>query len=57
MVGEKKVIAGLREYYKNNKFKFASSDDFYLAFSKACHSDLKNYFDGFLNGTTIISSL
>lgn len=57
MVGEKKVIAGLREYYKNNKFKFASSDDFYLAFSKACHSDLKNYFDGFLNGTTIISCL
>lgn len=57
MVGEKKVVAGLREYYQNNKFKTASSDDFYLAFSKACHSDLKNYFDGFLNGTTIISSL
>lgn len=57
MVGEKKVIAGLKEYYQTNKFKIASSDDFYLAFSKACHSDLKNYFDGFLNGTTIISNL
>lgn len=57
MVGEKKVVSGLREYYKSNKFKVASTGDFYVAFEKACHGDLKNYFDGFLNGTTIISSL
>ncbi len=57
MVGEKKVVAGLKKYYQANKFKIASSEDFFTAFDTACHKDLKNYFDGFLNGTTIISSL
>lgn len=57
MVGENKVIAGLKKYYENNKFKIANTDDFFVAFDTACHKDLKNYFDGFLNGTTIISSL
>ena len=57
MVGEKSVVAGLKKYYESNKFKIASPEDFFDAFDKACHKDLKNYFDGFLNGTTIISSL
>lgn len=57
MVGEKRIISGLKEYYNANKFKFATTEDFYIAFDKACHKDLKNYFDGFLNGTTIISNL
>ncbi len=57
MVGEKKLVAGLKKYYADNKFKIATSEKFYEAFDTACHKDLKNYFDGFLNGTTIISSL
>lgn len=57
MVGEKKLVAGFKKYYADNKFKIASKDDFYAAFSSACHKDLDNFFDGFLNGTTIISSL
>lgn len=57
MVGEKKVVAGLKKYYELNKFKIATTEDFFEAFDLACHQDLKNYFDGFLNGTTIISSL
>lgn len=57
MVGEKKVIAGLKKYFIDNKFKIANADAFFQAFNWACHSDLNNYFDGFLNGTTIISSL
>ena len=57
MVGEKKVVAGLKKYYAENKFKIATTDKFFKAFDEACHKDLKNYFDGFLNGTTIISSL
>ena len=57
MVGEKNVIAGLKKYYLDNKFKIASTESFLKAFEQACHKDLRNYFDGFLNGTTIISSL
>ena len=57
MVGEKKVVAGLKKYYVENKFKIATTEKFFKAFDEACHKDLKNYFEGFLNGTTIISSL
>ena len=57
MVGEKKLLDGLRKYYEDNKFKIATSEDFFKAFDEACHKDLRIYFDGFLNGTTIISSL
>ena len=57
MVGEKSVISGLKRYYQSNKFKIATSEDFLRAFEEACHKDLNNFFDGFLNGTTIISTL
>lgn len=57
MVGKEKVIAGLKKYYQNNKFKIATTEDFLNAFETECHKDLRGYFDGFLNGTTIISSL
>ena len=57
MVGEKSIIDGLKKYYSANKFKIATANDFFEAFGSACHKDLKNYFDGFLNGTAIISTL
>lgn len=57
MVGENRVVAGLKRYYKDNKFKIATKDDFFAAFETACHKDLAGFFDGFLNGTTIISTL
>ena len=57
MVGEKNVVNGLKKYYALNKFKIATTADFYKAFEIACHKDLNHFFDGFLNGTTIISSL
>jgi aminopeptidase N len=57
MVGEKRVVAGLKKYYQDNKFKIATTESFFKAFDEACHQDLRTYFDGFLNGTTIISSL
>ncbi len=56
-VGEGKLLSGLQKYYKSNKFKIATKTNFYYAFESACHKDLKNFFEGFLNGTTIISSI
>lgn len=57
MVGEKKVIAGLKKYYVDNKFKIATKNNFYSAFKSSCHQDLDNFFEGYLNGETIISSI
>lgn len=57
LVGEKKMIAGFKKYYSENKFKIATKESFYSAFSSATGKDLNSFFDGFLNGTTIISNL
>jgi len=57
MVGEKNVVLGLKKYYQDNKFKVATAEDFFAAFEKACHKDLREFFNGFLSGTTIISSI
>lgn len=56
-VGKDRLIAGLKKYYSNNKFKIATKSDFYEAFSSACHKDLENFFEGYLNGTTIITNI
>ncbi len=56
-VGEKKLVNGLKKYFENNKFKIATKSDFYDAFESACHKDLNGFFDGYLNGTTIIASI
>ena len=57
MVGEKKLFSGFKKYYAENKFKNATKQDFYEAFSSGCHKDLNGFFEGFLNGTTIISNI
>ncbi len=57
VVGEKKVTAGLKNYYSENKFKIATKEDFFMAFKSACHQDLDEFFNGYLNGTTIITNI
>ncbi len=57
VVGEDKLISGFKKYYQQNKFKNATKDDFFAAFKSACHKDLDGFFDGYLNGTTIITKL
>lgn len=57
MVGENKVLAGLKKYYSDNKFKNATKQDFFNAFKFACHQDLDGFFEGFLDGSTIISNI
>ena len=57
IVGKKKIVQGLKKYYAENKFKVANKSSFYEAFKSACHKDLETFFEGYLNGTTIISNL
>ena len=56
-VGEKKIISGLKKYYLSNKFKIATKKEFFKAFNSACHKDLEQFFEGYLNGTTIITNI
>ena len=57
MVGKDKVVAGLKKYFRENKFKNATKLDFFEAFKTACHKDLNGFFEGFLDGSTIISNI
>ena len=57
MVGEKKLILGLKKYFADNKFKIGTKERFYDAFKSACHKDLETFFEGYLNGNTIISAI
>ncbi len=57
VVGRAKVLSGLKKYFKENKFKIATKTKFYEAFESACHKDLEGFFEGYLNGTTIISKI
>lgn len=56
-VGKEKLISGFKKYYKDNKFKIATKTEFYKAFKSACHTDLENFFEGYLNGTAVISKI
>lgn len=57
VVGEKNMICGFKKYYDENKFKIATKNDFYSAFKSACHQDVETFFEGYLNGTAIISKI
>lgn len=57
VVGENRILDGLKKYYSDNKYKIATKQDFYNAFKIACHKDLEGYFEGYLEGQTIITGL
>jgi aminopeptidase N len=52
-VGDKKFFAGLKRYYKDNRFKIATPEDLIGAFERA-GMDVSGFFDSFLNGKAIL---
>ncbi|MBE7089131.1 MAG: M1 family metallopeptidase [Clostridiales bacterium] len=52
-IGDEKFIACLKNYYGQNAFKIASVDDLYSAFN-SCGTDLKGFFESFVEGKIII---
>ena len=52
-IGEKKLLAGLKKYYTENKFKVADTGSFIGAFERV-GVDAAGFFDGFLNGKEMI---
>jgi aminopeptidase N len=50
-LGDKIFIAGLQDFYRENKFKFASFDDLRKSFEKVSKKDLKIEFDQWVKRT------
>ncbi|MBE7076595.1 MAG: M1 family metallopeptidase [Clostridiales bacterium] len=54
LVGEKKFLASLKDYFNENKFKIATPDDLYNAFSKNCDKEVSKFFSSWVDGKVII---
>ena len=52
-IGDKKFYAGLKNYYKDCKFKMATATDLITAFEKTGVS-VKGLFDAFLSGKAVV---
>lgn len=57
MMGEKKFLSALQNYYKNFKFKNATPQNLISCFSKANGNDLTSFFDNWLSGNVNINEL
>jgi len=49
-IGTEKFLKGLANYYCSAKYKMAKTDDLIDGFERATGTDLKGFFDGWLNG-------
>lgn len=49
-IGEKKMYKALQKYYKQNKFKIASSEDLLQSFRKVAGDKATSKFNNYLNG-------
>jgi hypothetical protein len=53
LVGDEKFFAGIRQFYAAWKFKKAGTDDFRIAMEKASGTDLADFFDGWIYGSSV----
>ncbi len=56
-VGKNKLIKGLKNYCSKYMFKVATATDFIDILKKYCHKDLDNFFDGWLNGSSVVGQI
>ncbi len=54
LIGEKKVLAGLKIYFENNKFKNTSPDDLFSAMNEGAKQNLNNIFTSWIDGHVVI---
>ena len=54
LIGEKKFIAGLKDYFNSNKFQNVTPDKLINSFEKTSKSDLSAFFDSWINGKVVI---
>ncbi len=54
LVGEKKFFKALVQYFENNKFKNAKTEDLVAAFSNITGSDMQSFFNSWIKGKVVI---
>lgn len=54
LVGEKKFVTSLKNYYNENRFKNATPTDLENCFSTYCKQDLSGFFSSWINGKVVI---
>lgn len=55
VVGKERLVKALSSYAKRYCYKVASRNDFVDSMKDFCHKDLDNFFDGWLDGKSIVS--
>lgn len=54
LIGEKTFIKSLNNYFENNKFHNASTENLILSFNNVTGQNLSNFFDSWLKGKVVI---
>ncbi len=55
LLGEKKFLKALNNYFQNNKFSNAQTIDLVNAFSAASGSDMQSFFDSWIKGKVVLN--
>lgn len=54
LIGQKKFVAGLKEYYTANKYTNAAPEDLIQALEKTSKTSLTNFFNSWLQGKVVV---
>ena len=54
LIGEKKFLSGLKNYFENYKFKNAEPINLIFSFEEEAKTELKNFFDSWIKGKVVI---
>ncbi len=57
VVGDKKFFNALKDYYSNNSFELVTPDTLVDDFSISCKTNLKSFFDSWINGDVVIKAI
>lgn len=57
VVGESKLLKGLKRFYDKYKFSIATTDDFIVTMRKASGKDIEAFMDSWLQGKTVIGAI
>jgi len=57
VIGESKLIKGLKKFYTKYKFSIATTDDFIVSMRKAAGKDIETFMDSWLQGKTVIGTI
>lgn len=57
IIGEKKLLACFKRYFKNYKYEIVTTDDLIATFKKTSGRDIEGFFDSWLSGQAIVGNI